>query len=1037
MYIESEKKLNEIIENLDYDKLINIKKKALKFIKYIEKEYGQNRYPLYLVLNKSLKYKSKYNLNNEEFEVFKYYYNTLLNVRYNTNDYTINKLNTKMFELFGDNHYSINKINIKEEDKYIANKILNLYDNTRLISHQVISQTLFYDENIYEKPQFQYNKDPKIVNYLSYVHPVLAAMFIPNIKQHNEYFLLTNLSYIFKCKYEGNIIESYHNMVMIYNLISDNTDIVCDAESPIKDILNRILLQINLWQIVLKLRQGMFYDTYDSIINSNFMTLIDNCKISTYDAPDLLMIGDENVILRRLLNSLAYRCVTIATYPTLNNKNIEIDFYNVPITFTQITKIPIFYIKLPIINHITNNINKIILEDTLTMISPIMTNGNLEYSVISIVDTNGSLIISVPRRVYKPINNNLYNIPQIFNFSNMPHHSYGYEMINNYPVYCHNKLEIKTKGKEILYLKSIVVLKETEEKNNKFIIGTKTLILKDQNKKILLNELSNEDLKKIIVYDPINNHNLREWDDTLENTEDFLEKSTIFIFNEKEKEKNDEKLLDENYKLMNEIIKDKIYIILKNLKQDSDNKVELFKNNMIKLKPIIDKYNLNIEKNDDIDYLINFNSIIDNKLDEYIKIIEDVLLNQEGGNNDRLNEILKNLNNNFNLKSKLKKMLYFNSKIKEFNNINNIEDKQKINLIINKLNILYINIIMEYKKILNDNYIGGVYNQENLKNKLEIFKEIVEKLKTHNIFQENYENYENKQNIDDFIDIITKINDNIDNPIKLEQDIDIIDNEIKTKQVIISKKEKELDYKIKEYNNNLANRTKVIIEKGDFNTDNEKKKELEEKILVLIDKKKELEKTKKDMKEDNDILHTELNRDIIINNELKDKLTILTTSSNDLDKEIKLLVKRLEKLDNEKEEVKKITIIQSLESEKKSLNDVTNIMNSRKTELLKKKDILTKDIQIKEKEEKILNNNIKELNDIIQKLEKPEQLGGNNKIKELLDNIIKYLNESNEENNKKNIIYFYNKIYNIVNTLIIDKTKFENFINLKSKIQTK
>ena len=294
------------------------KKKVLRFIKFILYKYGIKKYPLPTILNKSLKYKDKYNLSNEEFELFKKNY---VNISNNSNNYTILKQQNNI----------TNKININDEDQPIAKQILSLYQHSKINWQQVVLQSITYNED-YIKQQNNI-KDSINVNYLSYVHPVITAMFIPNIKQYDNYFLLTNLAYIFKCKYTGDIISFSPNILMLYNLITDPIDIVCSGDSPIKDILNRVVLQINLWKVVLQLRQGNFFDSNNNNFNIDFMNTINNCKISTLDAPDLIMTGDENIILRRLFNSLSYRCATILSYPQI--------LTSIPINYIQVSKIPI------------------------------------------------------------------------------------------------------------------------------------------------------------------------------------------------------------------------------------------------------------------------------------------------------------------------------------------------------------------------------------------------------------------------------------------------------------------------------------------------------------------------------------------------------------------------------------------------------------------------------------------------------------------------------------------------------------------------
>jgi hypothetical protein len=88
-------------------------KKILRFIKFILYKYGIKKYPLHTILNKSLKYKDKYNLSDENFELFKKNYVKFLNISDNSNNYTILKQQNNI----------TNKININDEDQPIAKQI--------------------------------------------------------------------------------------------------------------------------------------------------------------------------------------------------------------------------------------------------------------------------------------------------------------------------------------------------------------------------------------------------------------------------------------------------------------------------------------------------------------------------------------------------------------------------------------------------------------------------------------------------------------------------------------------------------------------------------------------------------------------------------------------------------------------------------------------------------------------------------------------------------------------------------------------------
>ena len=570
-------KIFDTIQEAYFEKLASLRKRSIKFTKLIERKYGMYGHPLHIILNKAIKYKKKYNLSEEEFELFRQYYQKSMNSRNNNSKLDVLLPNTNMAKIFGDDPYTNRKIHVNEGDHRIVKEIMALYDLNRMIWQQVTLQSITYNYNDNvnhhfiknpgvnaitrppRAPEPAYNNDSKMSNYSSFIHPVIAAMFLPKIARFDEYFLFTNLAYILRCKYLGEPISTYHSYLMLYNLVTDPNDVVCNADSPIKDILNRVLLQTTLWKNVMRLRQTGIYDSHNSFAAGDLMIQIDNCKLSTYDAPDLLMIGDENVIIRRLLSSLAYRCATIYSIPTIYpmiGNGVQINTLNMPMNYTQVTKVPMIYIRLPPTNlpiyqntstvrdDIGTNINTIgnaigvtypvatppeerianvqlvehkqianmqDIQTSLNTIQPIMANGRFEYRSTTVVGTDGVLIISIPRRTYQPLMTNVHNLPQVFNMSKLPHNAIGLETLNNANINTNLVLSIGntiTETEEVaygnnytnkLFLKSAVVLNEKEtddNNNNKFIYGSKTYVFNYDNAK-----------GNIRVYDPIKESN--------------------------------------------------------------------------------------------------------------------------------------------------------------------------------------------------------------------------------------------------------------------------------------------------------------------------------------------------------------------------------------------------------------------------------------------------------------------------------------------------------------------------------------------------
>ena len=484
------------IQETYYDKMSRIKRKALKFIKLIENKYGNQGYPLHIILNKALKYKKKYDLSEPEFELFRQQYEQNMNIR-NHGKIEIMAPNTNMAKVFGDPSGD-------DGDLKHLKELSSLFDYQKLVYSQVIIQSLLYTNLAIEAIGAGITFTSNTHDAASYIHPVIVAMFVPKIQKFDEYFLLTNLAYIVKNKQAGDPIDTYHNYIMLYQLVTEPTDIVCSSESPLKDIANRIALQFQLYKTVLNIRTGRVYDTASTRVASDFMGTMDICKISAYDAPDMIMVGDESVILKRLLSAFAFRSITVMTSPLNFGSNIST--LNYPVPSNQVMKIPMINVRLPFMNQ--NNFNNSLdLGDTLSSYQYIFTNGRFEPRMQQVIYIEGAIIFNVPRRTYQPlVQAASFNQPT--NFSKLPGHAFGLEKLNTFEIEFKSKLDIP--NNKNLFIRSVVSLKTRPDSftspttlpipiigsnNNNIIVGSETILFK--------HDIASLGNVKAIKYDPL------------------------------------------------------------------------------------------------------------------------------------------------------------------------------------------------------------------------------------------------------------------------------------------------------------------------------------------------------------------------------------------------------------------------------------------------------------------------------------------------------------------------------------------------------
>ena len=442
--------LLDSIQEVFYERLNEIKTRARKFAKLIEKKYGARGLPLHIVLKESKKYKEKYQLSDIEFDEFKKQYEKLLNSRLPMEEQVELLPNTNMAHLFGDIN-SVEGLVIKDADYPVLQDIIKMYTMTRTTHSSVILQSMQYENCPPEVLMGQY--DPQKHNTSCSIHPIIAAMFIPKIQLFEEHFLFSNIAYIVKSKNAREPINNMADMHLLHHMILDATDVVCSAETPLKDIRLRCNLQNNLWNNVLSLRTGKFFDC----VGNDFFAAIDDCKISMYDAPDLLYIGDEGIILKRLLAAFSFRPLIVSTNPIFGTYGTA-NPINFPVISNRVVASSLLTLRLP-----PNNAKRdtlLTLGSTISQSQVYLENGMFVPKTQEVIYTKGAVIFHVPRRSLSPDNayKNLLN--PLPTFDQIPAHILNNERIIDTPIEVEETLII---GGNTHYLRSAVFLETNDD----------------------------------------------------------------------------------------------------------------------------------------------------------------------------------------------------------------------------------------------------------------------------------------------------------------------------------------------------------------------------------------------------------------------------------------------------------------------------------------------------------------------------------------------------------------------------------------------
>lgn len=469
--------LVEKIEKAYIEIYADITKKAKKFAKLIREKYSDSKYPFHILLEKAYKYKQKYGLTDEEFSEFQRRYESEL-VGLKSPD--VFQPTTNLSKVLGDlsvNTATFGKIN--DVDYKVLQDILALHMRSRPLHSQVLLQSIQYEDCGLEARSGVYNRDTH--NVANHVHPVIAALFFPKIDIIDSHFIHSNISNIVRTRYQNEGFSSIADAQLHWALSRDPNDIICDPKSIMIDLLNRAQLQNQLWNSILALRNGQYFNnSFPEFINS-----VDACRLNKYDNPDLIYGRSDGTILKRLLTAFSFRPTVVSTtsiYPVFNTNPYQQNV--MPI----VTLVHMINLKLP--SYAIANPPPINLRDALDQNQLFIENGNLVPKRTSLIYSS-CLIFFIDRRSNVIKVDDQYNP---YNMNKLPIAIAGYERINLQEVQFQNKISIR----EDDYLLRSVVLSETNKltPNQSIVVGSSAAFMLHQDP--MKNQYGNSCLK----YDP-------------------------------------------------------------------------------------------------------------------------------------------------------------------------------------------------------------------------------------------------------------------------------------------------------------------------------------------------------------------------------------------------------------------------------------------------------------------------------------------------------------------------------------------------------
>jgi hypothetical protein len=465
MRLRSQYKDDDLVNSIQSafaEKHTNISKKAKKFAQLIREKYSQTQTPFHTLLEKAHKYKVKYGLTDDEFAEFQRIYEQELVGLKSTE---VVQPQTNLMKVLGGMTLDYSGFQGKLEDndfKYLQ-EILKLHASTRPLHAQVLLQSMQYTDCDLQAVTGTYNRDLHRVG--EHVHPVVAALFLPKFGVVENFFLFSNIAGIVKSRYNGEPLQSRPDYEVFYALTTDPNDVVCDNRSPVLDLLNRAQLQSQLWNSVLHLRNGQYYNASFK----DFVSSVDMCRLNKQDTPDLLYGRFDGVIIKRLLSAFSFRPTVVATTPLVMN-SVSLNPYLLN-SRPLVTAVPMINMRLP--PQLTSNA-PVELKSALEQTQYFLEGGAIVPRNTSLIWSRGILVFYVDRRATSISYNDQMNQ---FSMNVLPASVAigGFERINTGRVVVPETLSIRDESYE---LRSVVIseLNYNAEGGKNLVLGSSALI---------------------------------------------------------------------------------------------------------------------------------------------------------------------------------------------------------------------------------------------------------------------------------------------------------------------------------------------------------------------------------------------------------------------------------------------------------------------------------------------------------------------------------------------------------------------------------
>lgn len=476
----SDTEIDNIVEKVKESR-DTIRKVVRRFLGKINQTYGHLDIPD--LIKKGMRHADKYGLTPAQKKVFREH--VLKGDIYNEYTYQNEYRYTPMAKFLGFDYTYGQMVKLEAKDFSKLNELQLLYDETKHIHADLKMQVANYRDCAPEAITGQYDRLKHNVSVS--IHPLFAALFFPKVEYLERRMLHTNIARMVLTRAQAYLKDHKFNIHggftaseidadfdLAHDIAQDpNTLDYFEGDSPMDNVIKRYRAQVELYKVVMNLRQGRFYSTdynqNDGI--TDIIRTLNSYEWTFFDSPELFHVQDEGTLLRKLL--AIFSCRPTFTQLSSFSQRYGLGFTNISsIGKTVFVNIPIVNIKLPI-DLIGNQIHSISLSRALSQ-----TDYFIEHKIV--VPKNKSVIYSnevaffYANRRYPTTN--FYNSRMSCRFMSMPTTFINQTTINRSLIEYDDEMRI---GRDWFTLRSVVMLQRPPISGAEIVTGCSAAIAVD------------------------------------------------------------------------------------------------------------------------------------------------------------------------------------------------------------------------------------------------------------------------------------------------------------------------------------------------------------------------------------------------------------------------------------------------------------------------------------------------------------------------------------------------------------------------------